>query len=208
MAREVIPSQVEKARYTLMNKIPISKYLEDFHLNEGKSLAPIDKVRCPVHDDSTPSFHFDDDKQTCHCFGCHLKGGVVEIHLGVNKKKSEHYNQINAIKDLARKYNIVIPNLFEHTIDEDRNQSFNTSSRRKRGIPDGEEAEWFYRDKLTSLEGKYKHLPFKEKCQISTAIDNVWLGLKEPKEIYFKVKKLIDAENHKLILAELEKEGM
>lgn len=51
----------------------------------GCTLIPIGKVKfkthCPFpnHNDSTPSFHINVEKQLGYCYGCHRGGDVIEI---------------------------------------------------------------------------------------------------------------------------------
>ena len=203
MGVKVIDSQVAKARKIIMDSVPLSKFLTDMGLNDGKSLAPIDKVRCPVHDDSSPSFHFDDDKQVCKCFGCDLKGGVVEVHYALNLEKNPSHKLYKSVQMLAKHYHVSIPDLFEYTLEN--NTSLRDKSKRKRGISD-EEAKWFFKEKLMKLEGRYNHLPIKQRIQISIAIDNVWLGQRDAKEIYKAVTKIISEENRKIMEAEMNGE--
>ncbi len=59
---------------------------------------------CPFHTEKTPSFSVSPDRQIYHCFGCG-KGGNIFTFL------MEHENMtfVEAVKYLARKANIIIP---------------------------------------------------------------------------------------------------
>ncbi|SYZ72946.1 DNA primase [Candidatus Zixiibacteriota bacterium] len=59
---------------------------------------------CPFHTEKTPSFSVSPDRQIYHCFGCG-KGGNIFTFL------MEHENMtfVEAVKFLARKANIIIP---------------------------------------------------------------------------------------------------
>ena len=59
---------------------------------------------CPFHGEKTPSFSVDEGKQLFYCFGCHLGGDVFKF-----LEKKEGYNFIEAVKFLAQRYNIPIP---------------------------------------------------------------------------------------------------
>jgi DNA primase len=69
------------------------------------------KIRCvsPAHEDSTPSMVVYDDH--VHCFGCALHGDVVDvwaIQKGISRP-------IEAALDLAREFNIQLPEMSEET---------------------------------------------------------------------------------------------
>ncbi|MDE2726761.1 MAG: CHC2 zinc finger domain-containing protein, partial [Gemmatimonadota bacterium] len=59
---------------------------------------------CPFHDEKTPSFSVNPEKQIFHCFGCG-KGGSVFTFL------TEHENVtfVEAVRHIARRLNITIP---------------------------------------------------------------------------------------------------
>ena len=59
---------------------------------------------CPFHGEKTPSFSVDEGKQLFYCFGCHVGGDVFKF-----LEKKEGYNFIEAVKFLAQRYNIPIP---------------------------------------------------------------------------------------------------
>lgn len=52
---------------------------------------------CPLHDETTPSFSYNKDKGTFHCFGCHASGDIIQLVMlkhGLNFK--------DAIDELAK----------------------------------------------------------------------------------------------------------
>jgi hypothetical protein len=57
-----------------LKRVPPSEYVEAF---TGQLVAASRKLCCPLHEESTPSFHVYDDHW--HCFGCHATGGVYEL---------------------------------------------------------------------------------------------------------------------------------
>lgn len=59
---------------------------------------------CPFHGEKTPSFSVDAEKGFFYCFGCHEAGDVFKFVM-----KSENCDFREALKILAEKYNIPIP---------------------------------------------------------------------------------------------------
>ena len=68
---------------------------------------------CPFHNEKTPSFHVNPARGIFKCFGCGEVGDSVGFLM-----KHEHYTYPEALRYLAKKYNI--------EIEEDR-----TTSRRR-----------------------------------------------------------------------------
>lgn len=59
---------------------------------------------CPFHNEKTPSFSVSSDKQIFYCFGCGVGGNVISFVMQI-----ENYDFVEAIKFLAEKANIVLP---------------------------------------------------------------------------------------------------
>ncbi|MBN2246237.1 MAG: DNA primase [Candidatus Aminicenantes bacterium] len=59
---------------------------------------------CPFHGDKDPSFTVSQSKQRFHCFGCKKGGDVFSFWMEYHK-----VNFPQALKDLAEKYNIMLP---------------------------------------------------------------------------------------------------
>ena len=59
---------------------------------------------CPFHGEKTPSFTVDEEKGFFYCFGCHETGDVFKFIM-----KSESCGFADAVKFLANKYGIPIP---------------------------------------------------------------------------------------------------
>jgi DNA primase len=62
------------------------------------------KGLCPFHDEKTPSFHVNPDRQTFYCFGCHEGGDVFSFLM-----KTESLTFAEAVRSLARDCGIAIP---------------------------------------------------------------------------------------------------
>ncbi len=61
------------------------------------------KGLCPFHEEKTPSFVVSPARGTCHCFGCHKGGNVVNFLMEIN-----NMTYPEAIRWLAKKYNIEV----------------------------------------------------------------------------------------------------
>lgn len=59
---------------------------------------------CPFHNEKTPSFHIDRDKQLFHCFGCGASGNFVQLVM-----RLEGLDFQDALKQLAERAGITIP---------------------------------------------------------------------------------------------------
>ena len=62
------------------------------------------KGLCPFHNEKTPSFVVNPDKQIFHCFGCGVGGNAVGFLM-----RQEHYEFPEAVRFLANKAGVVIP---------------------------------------------------------------------------------------------------
>jgi DNA primase len=77
----------------------VGRYVRDLKA-AGKNY----KARCPFHDEKTPSFTVNPEKQTYHCFGCSEGGNAISFLM-----KIEGLPFPDAIKQLANEHGIVIP---------------------------------------------------------------------------------------------------
>ncbi len=59
---------------------------------------------CPFHNEKTPSFSVHPGQQFFHCFGCGASGDVFAFQM-----KYHHLDFPTAMKDLARRYHVEIP---------------------------------------------------------------------------------------------------
>src|SRR5919198_5997393 len=73
------------------------------------------KGLCPFHSEKTPSFTVDQEKGFFHCFGCHAGGDVFKF-LELQEKVSFP----EAVKLLAQKFGMALPEPEEGTTDEAR----------------------------------------------------------------------------------------
>ena len=62
------------------------------------------KACCPFHDENTPSFYVNDQKQFYHCFGCGAHGDVISWMT-----EQRGLSFIDAIKELAAEAGMEVP---------------------------------------------------------------------------------------------------
>ena len=98
---------------------------------------------CPFHNEKTPSFHVVPAKGIYYCFGCHKGGSAVGFVMD-----HEHMSYPDALRYLARKYNIEIVE------EEERAEDIAARQKNESLILVSEFARDFFRDQLDSGEGK------------------------------------------------------
>jgi DNA primase len=62
------------------------------------------KGLCPFHDEKTPSFNVNPDRQSFYCFGCHEGGDAFAFLM-----KTESLTFVEAVRSLARDCGIEVP---------------------------------------------------------------------------------------------------
>jgi len=62
------------------------------------------KANCPFHNEKTPSFVVNPDKQIFHCFGCDAGGNAIGFVM-----KQDHLTFPEAIRLIAQKVNVTVP---------------------------------------------------------------------------------------------------
>ena len=96
------------------------------------------KALCPFHQEKTPSFHVNPQRQTFHCFGCGVGGSVFRFVM-----EYEHLDFPSAVRKLAAR--VGIPIVEERAAaDEDRQHE----ARRTLLKLHAEAAEWFQENLL------------------------------------------------------------
>lgn len=93
------------------------------------------KACCPFHNERTPSFHVNPQRQIFHCFGCGTGGDVFRFIMEFEKT-----DFMGALRMLAERSNI--------EIDFDRGESSGNRNRKTRLLELHELAAAFYRDTL------------------------------------------------------------
>jgi DNA primase len=64
------------------------------------------KACCPFHNEKTPSFYVNDDKEFFHCFGCGAHGDVIGFTM-----RADHLSFPEAVEKLAGEAGIDVPKL-------------------------------------------------------------------------------------------------
>ena len=98
---------------------------------------------CPFHNEKTPSFHVVPAKGIYYCFGCHKGGSAVGFVM-----EHEHMSYPDALRYLARKYNIEIEE------NEETAEQIASRQRNESLLLVSEFAESFFQERLKEGEGK------------------------------------------------------
>ena len=98
---------------------------------------------CPFHGEKTPSFHVIPAKGQYYCFGCHKGGSAIGFVMDY-----EHLSYVEALRYLARKYNIEIVEK-EETAEDIANRQRNESL-----LLVSEHAGKFFKEQLHTDEGR------------------------------------------------------
>ncbi|MGI9251681.1 MAG: CHC2 zinc finger domain-containing protein [Pseudohongiellaceae bacterium] len=97
---------------------------------------------CPFHNEKTPSFSVNEEKQFYHCFGCGVSGNAIGFVM--NYQKMEF---VEAVETLAQEYGLEVPR--EQSETEARKQSENA-----RLLEVVKEADAFYQLQLRQHKNK------------------------------------------------------
>ena len=62
------------------------------------------KARCPFHQERTPSFHVNTDKQIFHCFGCGVGGNIFSFLM-----QQDRLTFPEAVQQLADQAGVALP---------------------------------------------------------------------------------------------------
>ena len=95
---------------------------------------------CPFHNEKTPSFHVNSDKQLFHCFGCGAGGNLVQFIM-----KSENLDFTDALRLLADNAGIALPEN-DNSYDDERHR------KRQRIYEMNADAARFFRECLLNPE--------------------------------------------------------
>lgn len=169
-------------------RLKISEYLSKEKLTYDLSNQDEAMIRCPFpdHNDSKPSFSYNDTKQIFNCFGCERGGDVVDLHFHMRKIEDERYSRIKAVLELSRKYKIVIPDLFNETMTTGKVNKF------KRVVVDKDKlSNEFFMEKVNGLEQKVRNLPIDRRIEVYRLVDDMCYEKMKPKEVFNRIRKEI-----------------
>ena len=99
---------------------------------------------CPFHQEKTPSFSVDSEKQMYYCFGCKAAGNVISFVMS-----AERLGFVDAVKYLAEKFNVPLP---QNEEEEARYRKMRQEQERMFSIMTT--AARFFRDRLYEPEGE------------------------------------------------------
>ena len=98
---------------------------------------------CPFHNEKTPSFSVQPDKQMYYCFGCHAGGGAIQF-----VREVERLPFVDAVKFLAQRAGMELPNeVDDSALRQER-------AYKERLYAACKEAALFYHKQLLAPEGK------------------------------------------------------
>ena len=117
---------------------------------------------CPFHNEKTPSFHISPDMQLYYCFGCGAGGNVISF-----VEAAENLDFVDAVKFLAQRANITIPETGFAAADRERHEKKQTIYKINK------DAAKFFRTQLISGKDK-KALEYAKKRGISDKMINVF----------------------------------
>ncbi len=96
--RDVLPERFNKAKQAINQKYRIADYAKSL----GISVAPWgQQTCCPFHDDSTPSFSVDPERNIFNCFGCGRGGSFIDFYLDAQVKfKDRKLSRYDAVQEI------------------------------------------------------------------------------------------------------------
>lgn len=95
-------SKVLKDRFEDTKTLINSRFrIDSFLAQQGIHVESNRQIKCPFHDDSTPSFSVDTEANVWKCFGCPDGGHFVDIWIKYNNRyNNTNYNAYTAVEKL------------------------------------------------------------------------------------------------------------
>ncbi|NLI61444.1 MAG: DNA primase [Clostridiales bacterium] len=146
---------------------------------------------CPFHNEKTPSFSVDPQKQLYHCFGCGEGGNVFSFVMA-----QERLDFVDSVKLLAERKGIPLPGSLDRTQDEEARKHREELYKLNR------EAAMFYYQSLLSPEGKHALKYLKSRGINHRTIKAFGLGY-APNSWDSTMKHLLDKGFEKQLLIEI-----
>ena len=145
------------------------------------------KACCPFHDEKTPSFSVNQDKQFYYCFGCNASGTVITFLM-----EYLHMDFVEAVEDLASRAGMEVP--------RESGSSFDQTNQSAKLYALMESATKYYSDQLENNKNNIINYLKKRNINKATAIefelgfappgwDNLIINLGKSKEL---IKELLD----------------
>ena len=125
------------------------------------------KGLCPFHSEKTPSFHVNHEKGFFHCFGCGVGGDVFKF-LELNEKVGFQ----DAVRMLAQKFNVALPEQAEGGSDEARRDT----RLREDLLKIHEVASAYFRNQLAGPAGGRARRQLLDRGITSTTVEQLALG--------------------------------
>jgi len=181
----------EYLKEQLMDTVSLSEYLTEVagELDVGRD----NKIRCPLpnHDDSTPSFFFDDAKKVFKCFGCQKGGTVVELHQQMTEKSWQ-----DSVEDLCKIYKIPIDYLKSNKKFEKKSKGLEYFKNLRKKSKDKSEIIKVKEDRVIQLVEDYAYkLSDDEKVKVYQMCDKLYvsvgLSIKEKENIISEIENKI-----------------
>src|SRR5437016_6123486 len=152
------------------------------------------KGLCPFHSEKTPSFHVNPDKGFFHCFGCGAGGDVfkfLELH--------EKIAFPDAVKLLAHKFGLTLPETADSTDDARRDASLRESLLKIHEI-----AAAYFCEQLAAPAGARARQQLRERGVTPKTIADLGLGYAPPSRDGLKTRLL----NQGFAQAALQQSGL
>lgn len=99
----------------ILDRCRIEEVVEEFYKLERSGRRM--KCCCPVHNERTPSFVVDPDRNTYHCFGCGIHGNAISF-----LRETQHMSFPDACRHLAKKYHVELDETWEPQTDEEKDK--------------------------------------------------------------------------------------
>jgi len=126
---------------------------------------------CPFHAEKTPSFHVHPDKGFFHCFGCGVSGDVFKF-----LELQENVGFVDAVKMLAQKVGLPIPEMLEDGSEEGRRDA----ALRETMLKMHEVASQYFRDALAGGAGGRARRQLADRGVSPQTIEQLGLGYAPP----------------------------
>ena len=131
------------------------------------------KGLCPFHSEKTPSFHVNPEKGFFHCFGCGVGGDVFKF-LEMHEKLAFP----DAVRTLAQKFGLALPERSEGSDDEARRDS----AVREALLKVHEVAAAYFREQLAGPAGARARQQLADRDVTPSTVDALGLGFAPGRE--------------------------